>query len=226
MAANLKATMDKWNFSEILEPYSDWIGEFLSTRYPGSGQLSSKEWHTKYKNGSTTINQATYDALSLWARANCNEPFSRHMHICEKLFRGHVVYQPFTDSLSNSGILFRPRGVVTAVPGRIEAILQENTDSNTATGQARIMILARTFNQLSAGDAANDPYRNHPIVGTEGLNIMSLVYDSMDDSHVHIIEPEDLVSHIAVCRFVDSDSIMSADCAVIVDLDMKHFFDD
>ncbi|KAG8717598.1 hypothetical protein FRC08_007123 [Ceratobasidium sp. 394] len=148
MAANLKATIDKWNSSKLLEPYADVIGNFLDSR---------------------------------------------------------------------------PRGIFTAVPGRIEAILQE---PDCVDGGARIIVLARAFTPLSVKDAANDPYGNHPIVGATHMNIMGLFYDSIDLNRVHIIEPEDIVSHIAVCGFTDPHGTMSAPCVVILDLDMKHVFRD
>ncbi|KAG9095673.1 hypothetical protein FS749_010010 [Ceratobasidium sp. UAMH 11750] len=54
---------------------------------------------------------------------------------------------------------------------------------------------------------------------------MRIFYDAVDTNRVHIIEPDDIVSHIAVCGFFDPHGIISAPCSVVVDLDMKHTFD-
>ncbi|KAG9097918.1 hypothetical protein FS749_005111 [Ceratobasidium sp. UAMH 11750] len=224
MAAKLKAMIDKWNFSDVLEPFAEVIEKFLETRYAGGTRPSSTTWHTKHKGDAMIVDIATFDALSLWAQANNHRAFSRRLHVCEQLRRGHVVYQPFMESRNNSAILFRPPGTSVPAPGRIEAILQEPEDLNRALNQPRIVVLARAFNQLSPEDAANDPYRNHPIIGTTRFNIMGLVYDALDNNHVHMLVPDNIVSHIAVCGFADPAGLMSAPCAVVVDLDMKHVF--
>ncbi|KAG8715936.1 hypothetical protein FRC09_016172 [Ceratobasidium sp. 395] len=220
MAANLSAMISKGNFSETLGPLADIIGKFLDKRYNSSGQQLSVAWSTKHKCDPMTLDQATHDALSVWARNNQTRGFARHLYVCDELSRGHVVYQPFTDARNNSGILFRPRGAFTAVAGRVEAILQESDD----IGAPRIIILARNFVPLSLEDAAQDPYRNHPVVGIAHLDIMRLYYDAVDVENMHIIELEDIVLHIAVCSFADPHHTISAPSAVVVDLDMKHHF--
>ncbi|KAG8699824.1 hypothetical protein FRC08_005087 [Ceratobasidium sp. 394] len=224
MAANLKAMIEKWNFSQILDPYAEIIGDILDKRYPGAQQVSSTSWHAKHNDNPMIMDEATFNVLSTWARNNHIQAFTRRLHICEQLRRGHVVHQPFTQSRNNSGVLFRPRGTTRAVPGRIEAILQEPDDVMGVLPQPRIIVLARTFNPLTPDDAIKDPYRNNPIVGASRFNIMSLFYDVLDESHMHIIEPGDIVSHIAVCSFADPARIMLEPCVVIVDLDMKHIF--
>ncbi|KAG8719474.1 hypothetical protein FRC09_011093 [Ceratobasidium sp. 395] len=218
MAANLGATMSKWGISGVLKPLADLIRSFLDKRYASGDPQPSATWITKHKNNLMTLDQATYGTLSMWAHNNNQtRGFARQLHICDELRYGHVVYQPFTGARNNSGISFRPRGVFHAVPGRIDAILQEPSGVD---GAARIIILARAYNPLSTQDAANDIYRNHPLVGEAHLNIMRLFYDTMDLNNVHILEPEDIVSHIVACSFVDTDRKMSEDCVVILDIDM------
>ncbi|KAG9090717.1 hypothetical protein FRC06_000911 [Ceratobasidium sp. 370] len=163
------------------------------------------------------LDQAAYSPVAAWAQSKGIRAFSRRMHVCEQLGRGHVVYQPFRESRNNSGILFRPRSATAAVPGRIDAILQE---PNEGDSQGRIILLVRKFNPLTPQDAAKDPYQNHSIVGASRFDTMSLFYDAVDSDRAHIIEPNDVVSHIAVCGFDSPTGTMSAPCVVIVNLDM------
>ncbi|KAG8791821.1 hypothetical protein FRC12_008059 [Ceratobasidium sp. 428] len=216
MAANLSAMINKRNFSETLGPLADIIGKFLDKRYSSSGQQLLVAWSTKHKGNPMTLDRATHDALSRWASNNQTRGFACRLYVCDQLSCGHVVYQPFTEARNNSGILFRPCGVFTVVAGRVEAVLQESSD----VGAPCIIVLAHNFVPLSVEDAAQDPYRNHPVVSIAHLNIMHLYYDTVDLENMHIIEPEDIVSHIAVCSFADPHHTISAPSAVVVDLYM------
>ncbi|QRV96139.1 Transposase family Tnp2 protein [Ceratobasidium sp. AG-Ba] len=226
MAANVKALLESSNFSDVLQPYAGIIGEFLQQRYPGSEQPSSQGWHTKRRGEAINIDPETYGMLSFWAKSNGTRPFTRHLHVCELLRRGNVVYQPFKTSRANSCIQFLRPGNTAAVPGRIEAILQEPNNAVQAPNLPRILVLARAFNPLSEQDAKNDPYHNNSIVGSQGFRIMRMFYDSVDVQQVYILEPKDIVSHVAICGFFDSERKMSAPCSVILDLDLKHTFVD
>ncbi|KAG8701230.1 hypothetical protein FRC09_005489 [Ceratobasidium sp. 395] len=225
MAANLKAMMERWNFFDILQPYGEIISDFLQSRYAGSELPSSTGWHTKHAGAPLNVDLDTYASLSSWATSRGITPFTRRLHVCQQLRRGNVVYQSFRDSRGNSNISFRPRGVTAPVPGRIDVILQELDQATVGAQNPRILVLARTFDALTEGDAAMDPYRNHPIVGKFRFRIMQLYYDTVDINQVHIIEPDDIVSHVAVAKYVDSTNTLSAPCSVIVDLDLKHIFD-
>ncbi|KAG9087538.1 hypothetical protein FRC06_002494, partial [Ceratobasidium sp. 370] len=223
MAANLKTMTERWNFSKLLQPYGEIIGKFLRNRYAGSELPSSLGWYSKHNGTPLNVDLDTYAALCSWAESRGVTPFTRQLHICDQLRRGNVVYQSFKNSRGNSCISFRPSGTTAPVPGRIEAILEELEGSAGYSNQPRIIILARTFSSLTEEDAAKDPYLNHPIVGLSRFRIMKLCYDTVD-AKVHIIEPDDIVSHVAVCGFSDPAGTMSALCSVIVDLDMKHTF--
>lgn len=220
MSSNLKAMIEQQNFDDVLRPYGDIIGNFLQSRYPGSDRLSSTTWLTKHRGSPIALDNATYVALCSWTHLNRSCCYTRHLLICMKLSRGNIVYQPFTESSGNSHILFRPRGSTVPIPGRIELILQEPNEAIGILNQARIVLLARAFQELSPKNREQDPYATNAIVGRSRFGIMGLYYEAVDEKVAHIIEPDDVVSHIAVSKFEDTVTKMSAPCIVVVDLDM------
>ncbi|QRV74466.1 Transposase family Tnp2 protein [Ceratobasidium sp. AG-Ba] len=224
MAANLKGMVEQWNFSDVLKPYSEILGEFLQTRYPGSERPSSAGWYTRHHGEPMSVDAETYSSLCGWAQSTGTRKFTRRLHVCQQLRRGNVVYQSFKDAKGNSCIRFRPQGSITAVPGRIKTILQEDSASVSPPNQPRIIVLTRSFDDLTPEDAANDPYRNNPIMGLSHFRIVQLCYDTINTQRVHIIQPDDIVSHVAVCKFADPDGTMSSPCSIILNLDLKHTF--
>ncbi|KAG9076777.1 hypothetical protein FS749_011398 [Ceratobasidium sp. UAMH 11750] len=83
------------------------------------------------------------------------------------------------------------------------------------------MIIVRAFQPLDGEDALHDPYFNNSIIGGSGADIARLYYDSLEDE-THLIEPRDLVSHIAICPYTDLEKTLSRSAIIILSLDLKH----
>lgn len=211
--------MEQQSFTELLNPYSEIVSDFLRSRYPGSERATSTAWQTTPKTPPIVLDQSTYHALSKWAKANHIRSYTRNLLVCTKLRRGNVVYQPYDESIGNGLILFRPRGSVMSLPGRIELILQEPSEA-VALGVPRVVLVVRAFRPLSPEDEALDPYHNHPIVGGARFGIMRLFYDTVDTEIAYMIQPDDVVCHIALSAFNDPRGVMSAPCVVVLDLDL------
>lgn len=213
--------MEHKNIASDLGPLSETVNEFLQSRYPGSEQpLTDLGWQTSHHDETMTLDPVTYDGLRSWAGRNYIRPLTRNLFTCTKLQRGNVVYQPFSEASGNSCILFLPRGSTTPVRGRIDAILEEPSSALPICAVPRIVLLAREFQKLNTHDSDFDPYVNHPLVGKSRFGIMALYYDTTNLQTAHIIEPQDIIAHVAICKYVDPTGRLSSPCLVAVDLDL------
>ncbi|KAG9097671.1 hypothetical protein FRC06_007326 [Ceratobasidium sp. 370] len=78
-----------------------------------------------------------------------------------------------------------------------ELVHQSLTDWSEAqpqdptSGTPRIVLIVRAFKPLTEQDALQDPYRNHPIIGSNGAGIVQIYYNNLEEES-HLIEPRDL----------------------------------
>ncbi|KAG8720110.1 hypothetical protein FRC09_010104 [Ceratobasidium sp. 395] len=114
----------------------------------------------------------------------------------------------------DSHILFRTRGARTPLPGRIESILVEKSYGGTP----RITILAREFPPLSPADRFYDPYSQHPIAGSNGYGYAELRYRELNPKSF-ILQPSDLICHLALYNFRDAEEKLSAPCVAAMSFD-------
>lgn len=224
MASNLKAMVEQKHFSGDLTQFGEIVSDFLRSRYREGDHISSTTWRTIHDGKPMVLQQETYNALLRWATQNFIRPFTRNLFLCNKLQRGNVIYQPFTASSGNSCVLFRPRGSNTHLRGRIDTIFQEPESAVPILSVSRIALLVRAFQSLTPSDTELDPYVNHPLVGRSHFGIMALYYDSVDLNNAYIIEPSDIIAHVAVAKYDDPTGRILSACIVTVDLDLVRPF--
>jgi hypothetical protein len=220
MASNLKALIEQRDLSGDLASFGGVIDNFLQHRYSGGDRSSSTCWRTDHDGKPINLDDRTYNALRKWASGNFIRPFTRNLFACTKLKRGNVIYQPFSEGSGDSCVLFRPRGSTVPIRGRIDTILEEPSVAVPILGMPRIILVVRAWTPLNEKDKKLDPYSNHPLVGEARFGIMALYYDEVDSQSAYIIEPNDVISHVAVTKYADPSGHLSAHCVVLVDLDM------
>jgi hypothetical protein len=215
MASRLKGMLECSSFVEPLEEFGDVVKDFLQQHIPSQVQQT---WQTTHSDSPTTVHASVYEALGSWSNARSTRGFPRSLFICTKITYGNVVYTPYTSSNGNGCVVFSgPTLSPTLLPGRIEFILKE--PENLVTGKPRIILLVRAFRPLANEDSLHDPYFNHPIIGARGASIARLYYDELE-TDTHLIEPRDLVSHVAVCPYVDPEGTLAQSAIVVLSLDL------
>lgn len=78
----------------------------------------------------------------------------------------------------------------------------------------------RALKPLSHQDLQLDPYYSHPTLGETGYAIARLYYNELDLTTAYVLEPKDVISHIATCPYNDDRGLFSAPCVVILSLDL------
>jgi hypothetical protein len=109
------------------------------------------------------------------------------------------------------------------IRGRIDTISEEPSAAVPILGTPRIILVVQAWRLLNEKGKQLDPYSNHPLVGAARFGIMALYYDEVDSQSAYIIEPNDIVSHVAVTKYTDPSGDLSAHCVVLVDLNMVSF---
>ncbi|KAG8688006.1 hypothetical protein FRC08_011664 [Ceratobasidium sp. 394] len=221
MAADLQGLLQDQSILTSIGEVGTSINHYIDTRFPGRQHMPSKGWTTNHESRPFRLSDDAYNTYSAWAASKGVIPITRHQLLCSKLQKGSLVYQPHSHSVGNSHILFRARASSTPLPGRIESILMEPSQAVPAGGTPRITMLVLRFQPLSRQDQFYDPYSQHPIVGASGYDIIQLCYEKFDPS-AFIIEPDDIICHLARCDFDDVEEKLSAPCVVLVSLDLKH----
>ncbi|KAG9126562.1 hypothetical protein FRC07_002972 [Ceratobasidium sp. 392] len=118
-------------------------------------------------------------------------------------------------------ILFRSIASDSPIHGRIESILEEPRSAVPTGSTPRITLLVRRFKPLNSADHFLDPYGQHPVIGIRGYQIAQLCYREFLPT-AFIIEPRDIVCHIATCDYHDADLKFLTPCVVVISLDLRH----
>ncbi|EUC67074.1 transposase family Tnp2 protein [Rhizoctonia solani AG-3 Rhs1AP] len=222
-ASNLRALLRTHQASDVLQEFRDIVGGYLDSKFPIIDHQASGTWQTTHEGDPMQLDQTTYQALSNWAAKNFVRGYTQNLWLCTTVWRGNVKYQPYTTGLADSCVLFQPRGNNSVLTrGRIECILEEPEGALPILAKPRIVLIVRAFCSLSPDDKAWDPYVNHPLVGQQRFGIMSLYYNRVESHTAYIIEPEDIISHLAVTTYCDPTEKLSEECVVITDLDLKY----
>lgn len=218
MASRLKGMIEQQTLRDFLGDFGLVVQDFLDRHVPGQSIVQS--WKSTHSTRPILLQDAVHDMLTTWCQSRHMRPISRSLLECSKIQLGNVVYMPYTASTGNSHIMFCPPGKRAAMlPGRIDFILQEPLETKSSSEPQRILILVRSFQELEAKDAVRDPFRNHPIIGRHGADLARLYYSKLGED-LCIIEPRDIVSHIAVCTYEDPEDAMRDDCIIILSLDL------
>ncbi|KAG8794485.1 hypothetical protein FRC12_024091 [Ceratobasidium sp. 428] len=117
--------------------------------------------------------------------------------------------------------MFRSSASDSPIHGQIESILEEPRGAVPTDSTPRITLLVRCFKPLNLADQFLDPFGQHPLIGIRGYQIAQLHYQELLPT-AFIIEPRDIVCHIATCDYHDADHKLSAPCVVVISLDFKH----
>ncbi|KEP48257.1 transposase family Tnp2 protein [Rhizoctonia solani 123E] len=215
MGSRLKGLFECEGFTTPLDEFGEVVQEFLQKHIPSQ---SKQTWKATHPSEPTFVSDSVYDALQAWSHSWSAPALPRRLYICSRIRLANVTYAPYTTSKGDSRILFNPPGqnIVALLPGQIEFILKE---PEGATGESRIVLLVRPFQSLTAEDSLHDLYANHPLIGSAGAGFAQLYYEEMANE-TYLIEPRNLVSHIATCPFTDPETTISRKALVILSLDL------
>ncbi|KAG9091915.1 hypothetical protein FS749_016143 [Ceratobasidium sp. UAMH 11750] len=214
MASRLKGMLEYGNFKKSLEEFGEVTQKFLQQYVPGQ---APQHWQAKHGISPTLMSDPVHNTLSNWSNARLLPGFPKSLFVCSSISLGNVIYAPYTLSHGNGCVLFSsPTHGLR--PGRIKFILQE-PEIPTVAGRHRIMLIVRAFQLLNDNDVLCDPYFNNPVIGGSGAGLARLYYDSLEDE-THLIEPRDLVCHIAICLYADPEQTISRSAIVILSLDL------
>lgn len=214
MASRLKGMIDQKSFIKPLGEFGLSVQEFLEEYIPNH---KTESWQTTHSASPKQLDNNVYASLNSWVLQQSVHSLSSTVFTCRNIRIGSVIYTPFSESAGNSCVLFEVPASSDIVPGRIDFILQEG--GVPAPRIPRILLVVRAFRRLSTQDSFRDPYLNHPIIGKEGANLARLYYDDVEDES-YILEPRDLISHVAVCSFSDPEITMTRKTVVILSLDL------
>jgi hypothetical protein len=219
MVSNLQALLLEPEMTKALGIIGLITQDFLSERFPSTSELLSSSWvPTTLDLQAALLPQELYDCMR-HAYAIRKRPLpSRQQMRCSKIQHGHVLYQPFSISRGNSGVLFEYPGQADRVcAGRIESIF---FSPDTPDLQHQICLVIRAFKPLSSQDRSHDPYHSHPIVGESGYALARMYYDELDLVNAYILQPQDIISHIATCPYSDKQQVLTAPSVVVLSLDL------
>ncbi|QRV74636.1 Transposase family Tnp2 protein [Ceratobasidium sp. AG-Ba] len=202
MAARLKGMLEQRSFSDSLEEFGDVVKSFMQQHVPSQ---SNYRWETARSRERVSESSPIYRLLLAWSTAHGTPILSQNLFSCTNMRLGNVVKEP--------------------LPGRIENIV-EDPSAQDSTGNPRIILIIRPFSPLSSHDSVHDPYLSNPIIGRSGAQIARLFYNS-SSNNVDLVEPGDLISHVAVCQYVDSGACnqnpnrpLAQECIVVLSLDL------
>ncbi|KAF8686600.1 hypothetical protein RHS04_00032 [Rhizoctonia solani] len=207
MAARLKGLVEQDSFRSGLGQFGNIVQKYLGGRFPG--RLGSG-WKTSRIVCSTAVDSDITLILNTWATLHNMPCFPRQVYPCSTIQQGNVVYAPYTHSAGDSCVLFCHPSIVGPQPGRIDTIIEDPDNS-------RILLLVRPFVPLSNDNSVFDPYWAHPLIGEKGAGIARLYYDQVSLTAL-VIEPKDMVAHVAVCSYYDSR--ISQAQVVVLSLDL------
>ncbi|KDN36453.1 hypothetical protein RSAG8_10845, partial [Rhizoctonia solani AG-8 WAC10335] len=193
MATRLKGLVEQDSFSSGLGQFGDIAQKYLGGKIPGRVRSG---WTTHRIASPTTSDSDISLILNTWATSQGMPSSPSQVYTCSSIQQGNVFYAPFTHSAGDSCVLVCHPSIVGPHPGRIDTIVEDPQNS-------RILLLIRPFLPLSADDSRFDPYQAHPLVGQDGAAIARLYYDEVASSAM-VIEPKDIVAHVAVCNYYDS----------------------
>ncbi|QRV80004.1 Transposase family Tnp2 protein [Ceratobasidium sp. AG-Ba] len=221
MAARLKGMLEQHSISESLGEFGDVVKSFLQQHVPSQ---SNYWWETARSRERLSESSPIYRLLLAWSTTHGTPILAQNMFSCTSIQLGNVVYAPHTISAGNSCVMYSPGASKEPLPGRIKNIL-EDPSAQDPSGKPRIVLLIRPFSPLSSHDSVHDPYLNNPIIAGSGARIARLFYNSSGDN-VDLVKPGDLISHIAVCQYIDSGPHnrnshrpLPQECIVVLSLD-------
>lgn len=216
MVANLQSLLVEPALSKALGVVGSVAQDFLSSRFPGVSELLSDTWvPTTDGTEQMILNSELYECMRHVLQSRGHPPPAPRQIPCSKIQHGRVIYQPFSIASGNSNILFEYPGSPNKLyAGRIESIFLGSKDNQQLT------LVARVFKPLRAEDLLNDPYHSHPLIGASGYALARMYYDELDLTTAYILEPKDIVAHVATYKYKDEEKKFSAPCVVILSLDL------
>lgn len=122
------------------------------------------------------------------------------LHKCNAVTLGSARYQPASKSKHNSPVLFRLRDGTTHA-GVIHTIFREPEDPNK---ESRTIVRLKRYTALTADEAENDCYGQHPVLGKSGYDVVRLYHDSLMSAYDAVFL-EDIVSQLCTCTILSMD---------------------
>ncbi|EUC56742.1 hypothetical protein RSOL_193010, partial [Rhizoctonia solani AG-3 Rhs1AP] len=186
------------------------------------GEVGGVGWNATHSTTGTILNEDIFLHLTSLNMKRNRHPPTRHQLMCSKIQNDHVIYQPEVKSLRNSQVIYEEPDTRTYTPGQIESILLQS--DKTGSPEPQLTFLVRPFNLLSDSDRTQDPYLNHPLIGAAGAQIAMLLYEDLAPGPPTLIEPKDVVSHIATCQYLDHKNVFQALCIVALSLNLVRVY--
>ncbi|KAG8697518.1 hypothetical protein FRC08_006479 [Ceratobasidium sp. 394] len=216
IASHLKGMVEQPDFTQLLQEFSQIVEEFLQQRMPSGDKHT---WQTSHGRNPLPVPDPLYRQLSAWSEAHHATMFPQSLFYCTSMRLGNVVYAPHASSGGNSCVIFSTVDE-QILPGQIEHILEE--PARAPTSRPHIILVVHTFQPLSLEDSLCNPYLNNGIIGQSGAGLVRLYYNETTNN-IYLIEPRNLVAHMAVCQYNDPGVDgwkMSHDCIIVVSLDL------
>jgi hypothetical protein len=207
MAARLKALVEQGSLSEGLGQFGGLARDYLGGKLPGKVESG---WKSSRGTFPIVPEPDISTLLSTWAKSQGNMSPPRLIYKCSKIQQGNVVYAHYRHSTGDSCVLFSHPSIAGPHPARIDNIVEDSENG-------RLLLTIRPYIPLSADDSAFDPYWAHPLIGQEGAAIARLYYDTVSPIAL-VVEPCNLISHVAVCNFYDRR--ISKGCVAVLSLDL------
>ncbi|CAE6425148.1 unnamed protein product [Rhizoctonia solani] len=220
LASNLEARLIEPAVREALGEVGSLIQDYFNTRHPDNSGHFADGWEYTHPSTTSILSEEVRTLLADFCRSRGLRTPTRRQFICTKMTNGHLVYQPEANAIGNSQILFDVPGTATRTAGRIEAICVQTEEVGSQTPQ--VLLLLRPFKPLNSIDNPLDIYSSHPLIGARGARIAAMFYEATSPGLPIVIQPKDIVAHIATCRYRDNSRRFTAPCIVAISLDLKH----
>lgn len=194
------------NLPSDLAGLGDIVSDHLSSSAFGGlardtsfGNYNNHHWQPIPADPSDDGTTFPHDLFEILKNTVPGTPPSHRLIPCLTMVKSGMKFSVGSRSAHDSQICYKgPTG--TFEFGRINSIMVENADGQTgpAVRWGRIFLIVEQYETLDPRDAANDPFRSHPLVGDTGYNLARILYDSFVD-RPRVIEALNIVGHIARC---------------------------